>query len=61
MSLLPSHVYWARFLLSHLKPENTIYEHTNGPVSWEPEYKSITDCSGFINALLKQSYNLNLK
>ena len=54
------HVYLARILLKNIMDGNgiTIYEHTNGPVIWNPDYVSITDCSGFINALLKKSYNL---
>ena len=54
------HVYLARLLLENIMDDNgiTIYEHTNGPVIWGPDYVSITDCSGFINALLKKSYNL---
>lgn len=57
---LPVHVYWARLLLSNIINGNgyTKYEHTNGPVEWGPTYVSITDCSGFINALLIKSYNL---
>jgi hypothetical protein len=39
----------------------TLYKHTDGPVNWGPkDYISITDCSGFVNALLKQSYQLPL-
>lgn len=56
---------WARILLFNIingKGE-TMYRHSNGPVWWGPYdnqkyYLSITDCSGFVNALLKRSYNL---
>ena len=56
------HVYWANLLLSHI--DTTEYKHSSGPVSWykfndKNTYTSITDCSGFINSLLKQSYGLN--
>ena len=38
----------------------TEYKHTNGPVTWgDPVYQSVTDCSGWINALLMKSYNWN--
>lgn len=58
--MIPSHLYWARLLLANIVADNgvTIYRHSNGPVLWTPEYISITDCSGFINALLKKSYQL---
>ncbi|AVL95082.1 hypothetical protein ma695 [Moumouvirus australiensis] len=63
--LLPSQVAWARLLLKEIMNGNgqTEYEHTNGPVWWGNHddrdiYLSITDCSGFINALLKKSYGI---
>lgn len=60
-----SHIYWARLLLDNILNGNgyTKYEHTNGPVLWgfydnNSQYVSVTDCSGFINALLKKVYDL---
>jgi hypothetical protein len=62
---LPPHLYWARLMLSGILYQNgiTTYRHTNGPVYWgpydmQPNYISITDCSGFVNALLRKAYNL---
>lgn len=63
----PVHISWARLMLQHMINGNGItkYKHTTGPVFWgpydkQPYYISITDCSGFINALIKKSYNLNV-
>ncbi|XWV26819.1 hypothetical protein QJ857_gp0232 [Tupanvirus soda lake] len=65
VSMEPPHVYWARLMLSAIINGNgiTTYRHTNGPVYWgphdnQPKYVSITDCSGFVNALLRKAYNL---
>ncbi len=62
---VPIHVKWARLMLSQILYDNgiTYYKHTDGPVYWGPynnqqKYISITDCSGFVNALLSQSYQL---
>ena len=62
---IPSHLVWARLMLYAIlyKDGITTYRHTNGPVFWaaynnQPNYISITDCSGFVNALLKQAYDL---
>lgn len=55
------HVYWARLLLDNILKGNgyTLYKHSNGPVIWgNPKWMSITDCSGFVNALLEKSYHL---
>lgn len=61
------HTCWARLMLYNILHNNgyTRYEHSNGPVYWGPfdnkkNYVSITDCSGFINALLKKTYDLPL-
>lgn len=58
--MLPKHVDLSRQMLDNILYGRgiTIYRHTNGPVIWYPSYISITDCSGYINALLQQSYNL---
>ena len=58
--MIPLHLYWARLLLENILAGNgvTMYRHSNGPVQWGPTFASITDCSGFINALLEKSYNL---
>ena len=52
-------VYWARLLLKEIVDRNGIteYKHSNSPVTWNP-YESITNCSGFVNVLLKKSYNI---
>jgi len=57
--------FWARLLLQKIIRDNgeTLYRHTTGPVWWgkydnKDKYISITDCSGFVNALLCQSFNL---
>lgn len=57
-----SHVYWARLMLTNIINGHgyTTYKHTTGPVIWSPSYYvSVTDCSGYINALIKQSYLLD--
>jgi hypothetical protein len=58
------HLFWSRLLLSHILKGNgqTTYRHISGPIFWgpydnHPIYISITDCSGFINALLQKSYH----
>nr|WBF70489.1 hypothetical protein [Megavirus caiporensis] len=62
---VPSQVAWARLLLQEIVHDNgeTEYENSSGPVWWGPHddkstYLSITDCSGFMNALLKRSYSI---
>ncbi|QTF49583.1 hypothetical protein qu_692 [Acanthamoeba polyphaga mimivirus] len=64
----PSQLIWARLLLYEISKRNgeTEYQHTNGPVWWGPNdnktvYLSITDCSGFVNALLRKSFELSQK
>ena len=64
---------WARLLVQNVRPADTSYRHTGTQVTWagwpiatgQPDsqtiaadYKSHTDCSGFINALLAQSFGL---
>lgn len=57
---LPIHVNNTRLLLYNILYKNgmTIYRHTNGPVDFGSKFVSITDCSGYVNALLDQSYRL---
>jgi hypothetical protein len=58
----PAHLASARQLLQALWPEQTNYQHNQGTVIWpgdagsSPECR--TDCSGFIDALLKHTYGL---
>lgn len=64
MARTPPQIYWANLLLEKITPQTTNYRHTTGPVVWgpfndQPQYLSITDCSGFVTALLKQSYGLS--
>ena len=52
---------WARTMVADVAPEATSYQHKGGHVAWKgvdgaTAYESHTDCSGFINALLVQSY-----
>ena len=54
---------WATLLNQNVKPSDTSYQHKDGPVTWAGQagaqsYASHTDCSGFINALLIQSFGL---
>lgn len=56
-----SHVPWARLLLSEILAGNgkTDYEHIQLVVWGEDNlYLSVTDCSGFVNELIKKSYHL---
>jgi hypothetical protein len=55
---------WAELLVQNLTSSDTDYQHTNGVVTWAGEhgatkYESRTDCSGFISALLTQTYGLS--
>lgn len=58
----PAHLASARQLLQAMWPEQTNYQHNQGTVIWpgdaggSPECR--TDCSGFIDALLKHTYGL---
>lgn len=63
MNNLPKHVRLARQMLGNILKGHgvTAYRHTDGPVTWGSDmdqYISLTDCSGYINALLKKSYGL---
>jgi hypothetical protein len=57
---------WARTMVSNVAPDATSYQHKGGHVAWNgvngaTAYESHTDCSGFINALLEQSYGYDRK
>jgi hypothetical protein len=54
---------WAGLLVQNIKPADTDYQHTSISVTWAGQagasaYTSHTDCSGFIIALLSQTYGL---
>lgn len=54
----------ANVLLSHLYHQNTRYQHGEQIVLWPGETASgqaisFSDCSGFVNALLRRSYELS--
>jgi hypothetical protein len=54
---------WAELLVQNIQPANTTYDHTGVTVTWAGQagattYTSHTDCSGFVMALLSQTYNL---
>ena len=65
-NILPKHVELTRSMLFAILNDNglTSYKHSNGPVHWgnykNNGYISITDCSGYINALLKKAYKLSI-
>jgi hypothetical protein len=54
-----SWLYWAELLADHIDESNTNYRHKQEIVTWkengEVPYQSYADCSGLINALIKQS------
>jgi hypothetical protein len=52
----PKHLADARDLVQHVDLEHTSYEHGAGTVKFAGAYESHTDCSGFLDALLKHSY-----
>lgn len=59
---LPRHLREARDLVSHISQSNTHYQHGTSIVTWKTattDYQSYTDCSGFINALFQESYQVN--
>src|SRR5262249_16041670 len=54
---------WATLLVKNLRLENTSYRHKPTTVKWKgidgaADYESHTDCSGFLNALLKRAHGL---
>ena len=52
----PQHLTDARELVRRLDLAHTSYEHGAGTVTFSGTRESHTDCSGFIDALLKHSY-----
>ena len=62
-SMPQTHLQWAQVLVKNLPLTNTSYQHKEDVVTWAgwngaSRYESQTDCSGFINALLEQTYGL---
>ncbi len=60
----PKHLRDARVLLQSLTPDATSYRHKSGEVRWPGENGPPvchTDCSGFLDALLKHSYGYDHK
>lgn len=54
---------WAQLLIEHLQFDNTAYRHKPTVVTWAgvngaTDYASFADCSGFLNALLRQAHGL---
>jgi hypothetical protein len=49
----------AEFLVANVDLSNTNYEHGAGTVKFTAPCESHTDCSGFIDALLNQSYGID--
>ena len=54
-------LYWANQLELNINPQNTAYEHKTNSVQWGANgvFSCYTDCSGFMNALIKKAFNLN--
>ena len=64
-SVVASHtpLEWAQILVRNISLADTSYQHKQGVVTWAgvngaSRYVSQTDCSGFINMLLEQTYGL---
>lgn len=58
----PTHLQLAEQLVSHVSANNTNYQHSQPVVSWKSDttdYQCHTDCSGFLNALLRQAYGVD--
>jgi hypothetical protein len=55
----PKHLALAESLVANLDISNTNYEHGAGTVKFTAPCESHTDCSGFIDALLKQTYGFD--
>jgi hypothetical protein len=55
---------WASLLADNVSPDDTSYQHRNLLVTWAgvggaTKYESNTDCSGLVNAVIKQTYGLS--
>jgi hypothetical protein len=57
----PKHLAVAKELVAHLDLSNTDYAHGVPKVSFASPYESHADCSGFADALLTFSYDLDKK
>jgi hypothetical protein len=59
-------LYWGELLQKNTPADKTSYTHKAPVVKWKgidgaDEYECRTDCSGLINQLIKQTYNINDK
>jgi hypothetical protein len=57
-------LYWGELLQKNTPADNTSYTHKTPIVKWKgingaSEYECRTDCSGLINQLIKQAYNID--
>ena len=57
-------LYWGELLEKNITADKTIYTHKNPIVKWKgingsDEYECRTNCSGFINELIKQAYSIS--
>ncbi len=57
-------LYWGELLQKNVAADNTSYTHKTPVVKWKgidsaSEYECRTDCSGLINQLIKQAYNID--
>jgi hypothetical protein len=58
---VPAHLVLALDLVEHIRPEDTHYQHKDFEVSFERPCTCKTDCSGLLDALLKQAYGSTSK
>ncbi|MBP9095844.1 MAG: hypothetical protein KBG21_04490 [Ignavibacteria bacterium] len=57
-------LYWGELLQKNITADNTYYTHKSPIVKWKgvngaSDYECKTDCSGLINQLIKQAYNID--
>lgn len=57
-------LYWGELLQKNTSADNTYYTHKTPVVKWKgvdgaSDYECKTDCSGLINQLIKQAYNID--
>lgn len=63
---IPAHYQWAKILYDNVAGTNkTSYQNFNITVMWgdescDNEYRSDTDCSGIVTAVLQRAYNLSI-
>lgn len=57
---IPKHLQLSRNMLYQILMGNgyTKYVNSLGPVEWGPKYISVTDCSGYIDHLIRYSYHI---